>query len=117
MNKALAYEGVAAQLRTKLAAKERTRGIASQFADYCRKMENALETVSIPFEKKKEMLTALRVNVLAHSNGTLKLQTNLGAIIAISPEIRSLFSNRTGTGADQRRQSGGCNNVRLERAR
>lgn len=48
-----AYEGVADQLRAKLAAKERTREIARQFADYCRKLDGAFETVSIPFEKKR----------------------------------------------------------------
>jgi hypothetical protein len=44
-----AYEGVADQLRAKLAAKERTKEIARQFADYCRKLDDAFETVSIPF--------------------------------------------------------------------
>jgi len=112
-----AYEGVADQLRSKLAAKERTREIAHQFADYCRKLDGAFETVSIPFEKKREMLTVLRVNVLAHSNGTLKLQTNLGAILAICPEIKSLVSSQIGTGAGRRRQWGGCSSVRPGRAR
>lgn len=101
-----AYEGVADQLRAKLAAKERTREIARQFADYCRKLEGAFETVSIPFEKKREMLTVLRLTVLAHSNGTLKLQTNLGAILAICPEIKSLVSSQIGTGVRRRRRSG-----------
>lgn len=110
-----AYEGVADQLRAKLAAKERTREIARQFADYCRKLDGAFETVSIPFEKKREMLTVLRVNVLAHSNGTLKLQTNLGAILAICPEIKSLVSSQTGIGAGRRRRSGGCSSARRER--
>ena len=90
-----AYEGVAGQLRAKLAANERTQEIARQFADYCRKLGGTFETVSIPLEKKREMLTVLRVTVLAHSNGALKLQTNLGAILAICPEIKSLVSNRT----------------------
>jgi hypothetical protein len=48
-----AYQGVADQLRAKLAAKERTREIARLFADYCRKLDGAFETVSIPFEKKR----------------------------------------------------------------
>jgi len=102
-----AYDGVADQLRAKLAAKDRTREIARQFADYCRKLDGAFETVSIPFEKKREMLTVLRMTVLAHSNGTLKLQTNLGAILAIYPEIKSLVSSRIGTGAGRRRRWGG----------
>lgn len=54
-----AYEGVADQLRSKLAAKERTREIAHEFADYCRKLDGAFRTVSIPFEKQREMLTVL----------------------------------------------------------
>ncbi|HEX8843671.1 MAG TPA: hypothetical protein VF791_03455 [Pyrinomonadaceae bacterium] len=69
--------------------------IAARFAEYCRKLESALETVSIPFEKKRERLTALRATVLAHSNGMLKLQTNLGAILEICPDIKSLSSNQT----------------------
>ena len=36
-----AYDGVADQLRAKLAAKDRTREIARQFADYCRKLVGA----------------------------------------------------------------------------
>ena len=108
-----AYEGVADQLRSKLAAKERTREIAQQFADYCRKLDGAFETVSIPFEKKREMLTVLRVNVLAHSNGTLKLQTNLGAILAICPEIKSLVLSQTGIDAGRRRRWSGCGTCRL----
>lgn len=112
-----AYEGVAAQLRAKRAAKERTKEIARQFADYCRKVDDAFETVSIPLEKKRGMLTVLRVTVLAHSNGTLKLQTNLGAILAICPEIKSLVSSRTGTGAGRRRPSSGCGSGRWGRAR
>jgi predicted RNase H-like nuclease (RuvC/YqgF family) len=47
-----AYEGVAAQLRAKLAAKERTREIARQFADYCRKLDGAFETVSPPLREE-----------------------------------------------------------------
>ncbi|HEY0323064.1 MAG TPA: hypothetical protein VGC66_19060 [Pyrinomonadaceae bacterium] len=43
--------------------------------------------MSIPFQKKHEVLTALRVIVLAHLNGTLKLQTNFGAILPISLKI------------------------------
>jgi hypothetical protein len=112
-----AYEGVADQLRAKLAAKERTREIARQFADYCRKLDGAFETVSIPFEKKREMLTVLRVTVLAHSNGTLKLQTNLGAILAICPEIKSLVSSQIGTGGGRRRRSSGCGSGRSRRGR
>jgi hypothetical protein len=96
-----ADEGVADQLRAKLAAKERTREIARQLADYCRKLDGAFETVSIPFEKKREMLTVLRVTVLVHLNGTFKLQTNLGAILSICPEIRSLVSTRTGNSSAQ----------------
>jgi hypothetical protein len=42
-------EGVADQLRAKLVAKEQTREIARQFAEYCHKVEHAIETVSIPF--------------------------------------------------------------------
>ncbi len=61
----------------------RTREIAHQFADYCRKLDGAFETVSIPFEKKREMLTVLRVSVIAYSNGTLKMQTNSGAVLVI----------------------------------
>lgn len=110
-----AYEGVADQLRAKLAAKERTREIARQFADYCRKLDGAFETVSIPFEKKREMLTVLRVTVLAHSNGTLKLQTNLGAILAICPEIKSLVLSQIGTGAGRRRRSGDRSSARSRR--
>ena len=112
-----AYEGVADQLRAKLAAKERTREIAHQFADYCRKLDGAFETVSIPFEKKRGMLTVLRVNVLAHSDGTLKLQTNLGAILAIRPEIKSLVSSQIGIGAGRRRRWSGCGSGRSRCAR
>ncbi len=102
-----AYEGVADQLRAKLAAKERTREIARQFADYCRKLDGAFEAVSIPFEKKREMLTALRVTVPAHSNGALGLQANLGAILATCPQIKSSASSRTGTAAGRTTRSGG----------
>jgi hypothetical protein len=80
--------------------------LCGAFADYCRKLDGALETVSIPFEKKREILTALRVTVLAHSNGTLKLQTNLGALVKIA-SVKSIASARTGTGADRRRLSDG----------
>ncbi len=76
-------------LRAKLAAEGRTRGIARQFADYRRKLGGAFETVSTPLEKKREVLTVLRVTVPARPNGTLKLQTNLGAILAVGPEIKS----------------------------
>jgi site-specific DNA recombinase len=107
-----ALEGVAEQLDAKLAAKERTKEITQQFAQYCRKMDRAFETVSFPFEKKKETLTALRVTVLAHSNGTLKLHTNLGAILQISPEIKSLVLTRTGIAAGRRRRSDGCSRGR-----
>ena len=102
-----AYEGVANRLRAKLAARERTKEIARHFADCHRRMDHAFEALSIPFGKKREMLTAPRVNALAHSNGTLKLQTNLGAIFAIRPEIKSSALARTGTGAGRRRRSGG----------
>ena len=112
-----AYEGVADQLRAKLAAKERTGEIARQFADYCRRLDGAFETVSIPFEKKRERLTVLRVTVLAHSNGTLKLQTNHGAILAICPEIKSSVSSQIGIGAGRRRRWSGCGNGRCRRAR
>ena len=111
-----AYEGVADQLRAKLAAKERTREIARQFADYCRRLDGAFETVSIPFEKKREMLTVLRVTVLTHSNGTPKLQTNLGAILSICPEIKSLVSSQIGTGAGRRRRWGDCSSGPTSRA-
>jgi hypothetical protein len=36
-----AYEGVTGRLRAKLAAKEHTREIARQFADYCRKSDGS----------------------------------------------------------------------------
>jgi hypothetical protein len=39
--------------------------------------------------------------VLAHSNGTLKLQTNLGAILATCPEIKSLVSSQIGNSLAQ----------------
>lgn len=107
---------MADQLRSKLAAKERTKEIARQFADYCRKLDGAFETVSIPFEKKREMLTVLRVTVLAHSNGTLKLQTNLGAILAICPEIKSLVLGQIGIVAGRRRRSSGCSSDLKSRA-
>ena len=54
-----------------------------------------------PLPKKREMLTALRVIVLAHSKGTLKLQTNLGAILAICPAIKSLVSSQIGNSLAQ----------------
>ena len=54
-----ADEGVADRLRAKLAAKGRTGGIARRFADYCRRSGGALGTVSIPFERKREMLAVL----------------------------------------------------------
>lgn len=112
-----AYQGVAAQLRAKLAAKERTADVARQFADHCRSLSEAFDVVDIPFERKVQMLTALRVKVLAHSQGRLKMQTNLGDFIDISPEIRSLVSSRTGTGAGRRRRSSGCGSGRSGRAR
>jgi hypothetical protein len=62
-------------------------------------LDGAFETVCIPFEKQREMLTVLRVNVFAHSNGTLKLQTNLGAILSICPKIKCSVSNQTVTGS------------------
>ena len=102
--------------RAKLAAKERTGEVASQFADYCRTMDQAFETVSIPFEKKRKMLTALRVTVLAHSNGTMKLQTNLGAILHICPEIKSLVLSQTETAWGQKPPSVGCSSARWKRA-
>ena len=60
--------GKADQLQAKLGAKEHTKAVSHRFADYCRKVEHALKTVSIPFEKKREILTAFRATVLAHSN-------------------------------------------------
>ena len=37
------------------------------------------------------MLSAVRIKVLAHSNGVLKLQTNLGSLIEVtSPKTKSL---------------------------
>jgi hypothetical protein len=56
---------VADRLRTKLAAKEHSKEIARQWSANCRAMDQAFETVSIPFKKKREMLTVLRVLVLA----------------------------------------------------
>lgn len=82
------------------------------FVDYRCAMNLAFETASIPFVKKREMLTALRVTVLAHSNGTLKLQTNLRALLNINPELKSLISSQTGIDADQRLLSDGCRSVR-----
>jgi hypothetical protein len=64
-------------------------------------MDCALETVSISRFFLKGMLTALRVTVLAHSNGTLKLQTNLGAILQTSPEIKSLSLAQIGNSLAQ----------------
>ena len=107
-------EEEAAQLDAKLKARERATEIARQFGEYCWRMESALkeEAVSIPFEKKKELLTALRVSVLAHPGGTLTLETNLGAILSLTPETKSLVSNQTGIGAGRRRRWDGCSNVR-----
>ena len=110
-----ALESVADQLHAKLAAKERNRQVARQFADYCRTMDQAFETVSIPFEKKRELLTALHVTVLAHSNGTLKLQTNLGAILHTCPEIKSLVLCQTGIVLGRRQPSGDYSSARLMR--
>ena len=111
-----AYEGEADQLRTKLAAEERTRGIARQFAHDCRRLEGAFVTASIPFRKKRELPTVLRLTLLAHSSGALKLQTKLGAILSICPEIKSSVSGRTGTGAGRRRRWSGCSSGRSRRA-
>ncbi|HYY94879.1 MAG TPA: hypothetical protein VE713_10200 [Pyrinomonadaceae bacterium] len=47
------------------------------------------------------MLTISRVTVPAHSNGTLKLQANPGAILSACPEIKSLVSSQTGSTAGQ----------------
>ena len=112
-----AYQGVAAQLRAKLAAKGRTADVARQFADHCRSLSEAFDLVDIPFERKVQMLNALRVKVLAHSQGDLKMQTNLGAFIDISPEIRSLVSTQTGTGAGRRRRWSGRGSGRWRCAR
>ncbi len=71
--------------------------MARHFADHCRSPSEAFDVVDIPFERKVQMLTALRVKVPAHSQGGLKMQTNLGDYIDTSPEIRSLVSTRTGT--------------------
>jgi len=60
-----ALEGVADQLRARLATKERTKEIARQFANYCCAIDQAFETVSISRFFSKGMLTALRVIVLA----------------------------------------------------
>jgi hypothetical protein len=47
------------------------------------------------------MLTVLRVTVLAHSNGTLKLETSPGAILPTCPEIKSLVSSQIGNNSAQ----------------
>jgi len=89
-----ALDGVAHQLHEESAAKECTSDIVRQFAGHCRVLNSALETVSIPFRKEGEMLTVLRVTVLAHSGGVLKLQINLGSILEICSELRNLISHR-----------------------
>ncbi|PYS90276.1 MAG: hypothetical protein DMF64_15460 [Acidobacteria bacterium] len=101
-----AYQNVTGQLEAKLAAKERTAEIAREFAGYCRKVSDAFDTVDIPFERKVQMLSAVRVKVFAHSNGTLKLRTNLGAHVEVASP-KSLDVARIGTGVDRRRRSVG----------
>jgi hypothetical protein len=101
-----AYQNVAGQLEAKLAAKERTAEIAREFAGYCRKVSDAFDTVDIPFERKVQMLSTVRVKVFAHSDGTLKLQTNLDALVEVASP-KSLVSSQIGTGAGRRRRSGG----------
>lgn len=95
-----AYRNVAGQLEAKLAAKERTAEIAREFAGYCCKVSDAFDTVDIPFERKVQMLSAVRVKVLAHSNGTLKLITNLGALIEVASP-KSLDVARIGSSSAQ----------------
>lgn len=51
----------------------------------CRKVSDAFDTVDILFGRKVQMPSAVRVKVLAHSNGTLKLKTHLGALVEIAP--------------------------------
>jgi hypothetical protein len=56
------------------------------------------------------MLSAVRVKILTHSNGTIKLQTNLASLTEVtSTKTKNLASVRTGTGAGHRLLSGGCN--------
>lgn len=75
---------MAGQLEAKLATKEPTAEIAREFAGYCRKVSDAFDTIDIPFERKVQMLSAVRVKVFAHSNGTLKLKTNLGTLVEVA---------------------------------
>src|SRR5205085_4804276 len=102
-----AYQNVVGQLEAKLAAKERTAEVAREFAGHCRKISDAFDTVDIPFERKVQMLSAVRVKLFAHSDGILKLKTNLGALVEVASPKSSDVS-RTGTGADRRRRSVGC---------
>jgi hypothetical protein len=89
-------------------AKERTAEVAHEFDSYCRKISDAFDTVDIPYERKVQMLSAVRVKVPAHSNGLLKLQTNLGSLIEVtSTKTKSLALVQIGTGADRRPMSGG----------
>ena len=112
-----AYRDVAAQLGAKLAAKERTAEIAREFSDYCRQLGDAFYTLDIPYERKVQLLSAVRVKVVAHSDGELKLKTNLGSLVGVSAaEAKSLALVQIGTGAGRRRRSGGCSSCRRGRA-
>ena len=60
--------------------------VATQFAEYCQKAAAGFNEIDIPFERKVQALTELRVKVLAHSKRQPKLQLNTGTLVGLNDE-------------------------------
>ena len=107
-----AYRDVINQIKTKLSARTRTEQIAKEFAEHCRKCSAGIGRSDMPFERKVQMLNALRIKVFAHHDRPTRIQTNLGALV----EITNSDVTQTGIVVDRTRRSGGCSSVRRCRA-
>ena len=81
-----ALQGIIDDLQTRVAAKSRVEEVAAQFAEYCQKAAAGFDKIDIPFERKVQALTELRVKVLAHSKRRPKLQLNTGTLVGLGDE-------------------------------
>ena len=79
-----ALQAIIDDLKTRVAAKSRVEEVAAQFAQYCQKAADGFDEIDIPFERKVQALTELRVKVLAHSKRRAKLQLNTGTLFGLT---------------------------------
>jgi DNA invertase Pin-like site-specific DNA recombinase len=78
------FERMAGELRAKIEAKDYVAEVAQEFRELCAAYREGFLTEEIPFERKRDALAALRVQVLASSKRGPRMRVNLGALYEIA---------------------------------